>query len=88
MDQLYKKALKLGAFDFGISNNKSKRFYVIYNNKRINFGSNTNNTFIDHNNKQIRKAWRARHSKIINKDGIPFYKIKESPEFWSWSLLW
>jgi hypothetical protein len=81
------KAIALGATDFGISNRKNKRFYVIYNNKPIHFGSNTNNTFIDHHDEKIRKAWKARHSKIL-KDGKPAYKNKTSAEFWSYNILW
>ena len=42
------KAEKLGASEIGVSNVKSKRFYVVYNSKRINFGSKTGLTFIDH----------------------------------------
>ena len=83
---LYNKAIALGATDFGISNRKGKRFYVIYN-KPIHFGSDTNNTFIDHHDEKIRKAWKARHSKIL-KDGKPAYKNKTSPEFWSYNILW
>ena len=49
MDSLKEKALKItGVTDFGKSVAKGKRFYVIYNGRRINFGSQTNNTFIDH----------------------------------------
>lgn len=87
-DILYNKAISYGAKDFNISPRKNKRFYVLYNNKFIHFGSKDGMAFIDHKNNKIKKAWQARHSKIINKDGIPFYKIKESPEFWSWHLLW
>ena len=36
---LEQKAKKLGATEFGISGTKTKRFYVIYNNKIINFGA-------------------------------------------------
>jgi len=82
------KARQLGASEFGKSNRKDKRFYVVYNDKIIHFGSSTGSTFIDHKDEKKRQAWRARHSKIINKDGVPFYKIKSSPEFWSWNLLW
>ena len=88
MDKLYNKALKFGASDFGLSKTQNKRFYVIYNGKKINFGSKVGHTFIDHNDNTLRKNWKARHSKIIRDDGVPFYKIKESPEFWSWHILW
>jgi hypothetical protein len=85
---LKKKALKLGATDFGKSNRKNKRFYVIYNNKIIHFGLDTGSTFIDHKDEKKRKAWRARHSKIKLKDGTPAYKNKNQSSYWSYRLLW
>ena len=88
MDKLRKKALSLGATEFGRSNVKGKRFYVIFQGKKINFGSATGKTFIDHGDTKIRDAWRARHSKIKLKDGRFAYKVKTSPEWWSWTLLW
>ena len=61
---------------------------MTYGDKKINFGQFGGHTFIDHHDIKKRDAWRKRHSKIISKDGIPFYMIKTSPEFWSWNLLW
>ena len=87
MDKLENKALKLGADRFGLSETKTKRFYVIYNNKIINFGSKDGSTYIDHKNKQKRAAWRSRHTKIL-RDGKPAYKNKESGSFWAYHLLW
>ena len=52
MNNLYNKALKLGASDFGESDKKDKRFYVIYNDKVINFGSKNGATFYDHKDKK------------------------------------
>jgi hypothetical protein len=88
MNVLYNKALREGATDFGISWRKGKRFYVIYNNKFIHFGSATGQTYYDHKDERKRSAWRARHSQIGNSDGIPFYTIKTSPEYWAWHILW
>ncbi len=88
MSDLYEKAFKLGATEFGKSTRKGKRFYVIYKGKIIHFGSKTGSTFIDHQDELIKKNWRARHKKIISKSGIPFYKIKSSPEYWSYRILW
>ena len=85
---LKNKALSLGATDFGISKAKNKRFYVVYNNKIINFGSKDGSTFIDHKDEKKRKAWRARHIKIKNKQGQSVYKLKTSASYWSWHLLW
>lgn len=44
-------------------------------------------TFIDHKDEKIKKAWRARHSKIM-KDGKSAYKNPNSAEYYSWNLLW
>jgi hypothetical protein len=88
MSDLYEKALKLGATEFGKSNRKGKRFYVIYKGKIIHFGSDVGSTFIDHQDKLIKKNWRLRHSKIIRYDGVPFYKIRSSPSYWAWKILW
>lgn len=73
-----------------ISNVKNKRFSIITpNNKKIHFGlyPYKNGTYIDHKNKILRKNWRARHIKIL-KDNKPAYLNKESPEYYSWNLLW
>ena len=81
-------AKRLGATDFGKSQAQGKRFYVIYNGKKINFGSTSNNTFIDHHDALIQKNWRARHSKIKLKNGDYAYTVKTQPEYWSWHILW
>ena len=82
------KALKLGATEFSKSKNKNKKYYVVYNGKKIHFGLDTGSTFIDHKDKKKKDAWRARHSKILLKDGTPAYKNKQKPAYWSWHLLW
>ena len=85
---LRKKALKLGATEFNKSSVKGKRFYVVYNGKRINFSSKTGSTFIDHGNKRVRDAWYARHSKIKDKDGNLVINDVLSPSYWSHQILW
>ena len=87
-EQLENKAFKLGASQFGRSNRLNKRFYVIYNNKTIHFGSKTGKTYIDHHNIDLRKNWIARHSKIQNSKGEYVITIKDSPSYWSKNLLW
>ena len=82
------KAREYGATELGVSNVKGKRLYIVYNNKKINFGSDVGQTYIDHRDEKKRKAWKARHSKIQNKKGQYVYKLKTSPSFWSWHLLW
>jgi hypothetical protein len=74
-----------------ISKVKNKRFSIISpSGKKINFGLfpfKGKGTFIDHNDKKLKEAWKARHSKIMI-DGKPAYLNKESPEYYSWNLLW
>lgn len=74
-----------------ISKAKDKRFSIISpNGKKINFGLypfKGKGTFLDHNDDKIKESWRARHSKIM-KDGKPSYLNKESPEYYSWNILW
>jgi len=87
LEKLRGKAKKLGAQEFGVSGAKNKRYYVIYNNKIINFGGKNSQTFIDHGDPIKRKNWKKRHSKIL-RAGKPAYKNKESGSFWAWHLLW
>ena len=86
--RLKEKAISLGASDFGISKVKGKRFFVVYNNKKINFGSDFGQTYFDHGNKQTKKAWYARHARIKDKEGRQVIKLKTSPSYWSAHLLW
>lgn len=88
MEQLRLKAMSLGADEFGKSSTKSKRFYVLYDGKLINFGAKNASTFIDHKDPKKQKAWLARHSKIINKNGLYVMRLKSSPSFWSHNILW
>ena len=70
MDELKNKALELGASDLGLSQMKHKKYFVIYNDKKINFGSAHGKTFLDHKDKDIRANWIKRHSQIKDKNGI------------------
>jgi hypothetical protein len=73
-----------------VSKAAGKRFSVKSpSGKLINFGQwpFKTGTFLDHSNEQVRTAWRARHKKIL-KDGKPAYLNQESPEYYSWNLLW
>ena len=88
MEKLKRKALKLGATNFGISTVQNKRFFVIYLGKKINFASILGSTFYDHKNRKKRKAWIARHSKITNKKGEYVIYLKTSPSYWANAILW
>lgn len=88
MDHLRAKALKLGATEFGQSNAKGKKYYVIYQDKKINFGAKGMSDYTIHKDLERRRRYRARHSKIKLKDGRYAYKVKTSASFWSWNLIW
>ena len=56
-NNLILKALELGATDFDVSEKKDKRFYVVYDGKKIHFGSKTGKTFIDHKDETKKDNW-------------------------------
>ncbi len=64
------------------SNRKGKRFEIIMKDHSHHFGSSVGQTFIDHKDKDKKKAWEARHK--VNKN----YKSKHSPIYHSKKLLW
>ena len=88
MEKLREKALSLGATDFGISKAKGKKYYVIYNGKRINFGAKGMSDYTIHKDDERRERYRKRHMGIKNKKGELVYKLKTSPSYWSLNLLW
>ena len=82
---------KLGLGELQISLAKDKRFSIRSpSGKLINFGLwqySGRGTFLDHGDEKLKEAWRKRHSKIM-KEGKPAYLNPESPEYYSWNLLW
>lgn len=74
-----------------ISKVKNKRFAIIKDGKRINFGVwpySAAGTYLDHQDNKIRLAWRARHSKIVLKDGRKAYLVPGTAEYYAWNILW
>ena len=43
------------------SNRKDKRLKATFENKTIHFGYDQGKAFVDHNNKELKKAWLAGH---------------------------
>jgi hypothetical protein len=75
-----------------VSKRKGKRFSIQLpqGGPCLHFGSypyTGRGTYIDHHDDNLRRAWRARHGKIM-KQGRPAYMNPLSPEYWSWHLLW
>lgn len=95
MDRQLKKAQQVakskGLGEIQISLAKDKRFAIRSpSGKLVNFGLwpfSGKGTFLDHGDEKIRQAWRARHSKIM-RQGKPAYLDPESPDYYSWRILW
>jgi hypothetical protein len=86
--KLEREAVNRGASKFGISTKGNYKYYVIFNGRTIHFGHRHMSDFTFHNDLERRKRYRARHSKVLLKDGRPSYKVKGTPAYFSWNLLW
>jgi hypothetical protein len=88
--QLAKKKqneLNLGGILY-LSDKLDKKLMLIYNGKKIHFGLKGSNTYLEGADESKRKAYRARHKKIQVLNGDLAYKVKYSPSYLSWHLLW
>ena len=84
---------------FHRSRRKDKK-YAVYTprGKLVNFGAKGMGhykdsalglySYLDHNDPERRRLYRARHSKIMLKTGKPAYLDPEQPAFYSWTFLW
>ena len=74
-----------------ISDRKNKRFMItLDDNSIIHFGQypyKGRGAYIDHHDEKIKSAWQARHSKVML-NNEPAYLNPNSPEYYSWHLLW
>ena len=88
MNSLHGMAIRLGASDFGESSRKGKRFYVVFQDKVIHFGSDVGLTYYDVNDETRRRAWFARHTRITDSQGKHSINNPLSGLYWSARLLW
>ena len=56
--------------------------------KRIHFGAKGSHTFLEGATNQKKQAYRARHSKIKLADGRLAHKVRNTPAYLSWNILW
>lgn len=56
--------------------------------KEVHFGAKNSTTFIEGASQQKRESYRARHSKILLRDGRRAIDEKYSNAWLSWNLLW
>lgn len=45
-------------------------------------------SYLDHNDKVRRRNYRSRHAGVLLKSGIPAYKVKYTPAWFSYYYLW
>jgi len=81
-------ALSYGASELRPSWHKHKKFAVLYHGHWIHFGDNRYEDFTQHGDEARRAAYRKRHRAILLADGRPAYKVKTSPSFWAYHLIW
>ena len=88
MTTLRKKAISLGATQFGRSSLLKKKYMVRYKSKLIHFGQKGYEDYSTHKDPKRRASYRARHMAIRLKNGKLAYKNKESPAFSALKILW
>lgn len=71
-----------------LSEKPDKKIMVRINGKTIHFGQKGSVTHLESPDQKKRDAYRARSSKIKNKQGQYTYLIKYTPNFLAWNILW
>jgi len=77
-----------GATNFGLSDRLNKKYFVVYDGKKIHFGSRSYKDFTIHGDKRRRDNYRTRHKSIKLISGKPAYLDKRQPAYWSYWILW
>ena len=72
-----------------ISTRRDKKYMIVNNdNKLIHFGAKGYSDFIIHRDNRRRANYRQRHAGILNRFGVPSYKIHGTPAHASYYILW
>ena len=90
--------VKIGSYDYQLSNNKNKKLMVVINDKKIHFGdiryehyydkTELLNKKLNHNDKKRQTNYLKRSKGIINKKGELTYLNPLSPNYHSIRVLW
>ncbi len=90
--------VKIGSYNYELSDKKDKKLMVIVNNKKIHFGQIGYDHFFDrsglldkklnHKDEKRRKLYLKRSKGIKDKKGNLTYKSPESANFHSINILW
>jgi len=86
--RIQKVAFEHGATEFGLSNRKHKKYYVLYNRKKIHYGSRLYQDYTIHKDEQRRINYKKRHRGITLRTGEPAYLNKNQPAYWSYWTIW
>ena len=86
--KVHRLARELGADEIKKSWRKNKKYVVLYDGDWIHFGDNRYDDFLDHTDKERRINYKKRASKIKDKSGRLTYRLKSSPNFWAYNVLW
>ena len=87
--KLTRNAKKLGAESLDYSTRKNNKYMAtLPGGKKVHFGSPKYPDYTIHKDKERRDKYRARATKIKNKQGELTYTNPESANFWSTHLLW
>ena len=88
MQNLPKKAFKLGATSLDYSNRKNSTYFVILKDgKKVHFGNPNQEDYLLHEDGERRKKFHAWAKKIKNKAGALTWENTESANYWSVHLL-
>lgn len=68
--------------------NKKKLALILPSGRKVQFGQKGSNTYLEGASQQKRDAYKARHSKIILKDGTKAINKKNSPAYLADRILW
>ena len=86
---LTRNAKKLGAESLDYSTRKNNKYMAtLPGGKKVHFGSPKYPDYTIHKDKERRDKYRARATKIKNKQGELTYTNPESSNYWSINLLW
>lgn len=89
LDTVKRKAKSLGLKgEIRVSKSKDKKYDYIEDGKIYSFGAKGMEDYLDHNDKERRKNFRARMSGIKLKDGTRAIDKKPSPAYLSYYILW
>ena len=85
--KLPKKAKKLGADSLQYSKRKNLKYMVVYNDKKIHFGSAKTEDYLTHHDQVRREKYFNKAKRITDKDGRLTHELPFYPNYWSVNLL-